>query len=202
MTNPTSKNGPPEHFLELIERVEEAAADPIYAKRKEMYTRHNRLGKVAKVPVGVHLHKGYRVVWQELIPPDTMISQDPLERDIELQLRQKLYRHDHIPDDEVLLPTVWLNPVRPTVSENAEGSVSVQSSSGRGPAIEKGVQTYGALSKGEARLWGLPFQVQQTGHRGGAYKVEPVVTTEADMARLHHPRYEVDEEATRQAGYR
>jgi len=197
MTNPTSKNGPPEHFLELIERIEEAAADPIYAERKQMYTRHNRLEKVAKAPVGVHLHKGYRVVWQELIPPDTMVSQDPLERDIELQLRQKLYRHDHIPDDEVLLPTVWVNPVRPAVARNAEGSVSVQLSSGRGPAIEKGVQTYGALSKGEARLWGLPFQVQQTGHRGGAYKVEPVVTSEADMARLHHPRYEVDEEATR-----
>jgi len=56
---------------------------------------------------------GYTYVWQELIPPDTLVSQDPLERTIEVQLGQKLYKHDRIPDDEVLLPTVWLTPVAP-----------------------------------------------------------------------------------------
>jgi hypothetical protein len=189
---------PKEHIKELVERVEEAASDPVYAKRKEMYTGHNRLEKTTKVPVGVHLHKGYRVVWQELIPPEEIISQDPLERDIELQLRQKLYRHDHIPDDEVLLPTVWANPVRPTERTGADGDGSPGLTRKQGPAIEKGVQAYSALGKGEARLWGLPFQVQHTSDKGGAYKVEPVVKTEADMAGLHHPKYEVDEGATRQ----
>ncbi|MBN1687121.1 MAG: hypothetical protein JW852_10725, partial [Spirochaetales bacterium] len=116
MAGSSSENRMPAHFRELVERVEEAAADPVYAQRKLMYTRHNRLEKVEKVPVGVHLHRGYRLVWQELIPPETIISHDPLERDIELQLRQKLYRHDHIPDDEVLLPTVWIDPVRPNAS--------------------------------------------------------------------------------------
>ena len=196
MAKNISAHHQPAHLIELVDRVEEAVADPVYAKRKEMYTRHNRLQKVEKVPVGVHLHRGYRVVWQELIPPDTLISDDPLERDVELQLRQKLFRHDHIPDDEVLLPTVWINPVRPTPA------APVANNGGRQPgtprrAVEKGVQAYGALSRGEARLWGLPFQVQQSGHRGGAYKVDPVIADESDMAALHHPRYEIDPEATR-----
>lgn len=216
MAGSSSENRMPAHFRELVERVEEAAADPVYAQRKLMYTRHNRLEKVEKVPVGVHLHRGYRLVWQELIPPETIISHDPLERDIELQLRQKLYRHDHIPDDEVLLPTVWIDPVRPNASVDggdaaaAAGTVldpasespaeiddSLRALKEQGSRIERGVQAYGALSKGDARLWGLPFQVKQTGHNGGAYKVEPVVTTETDMGRLHHPKYEVDERETR-----
>ena len=197
MAENKSTHHQPAHFPELVDRVVEAAADPVYARRKEMYTRHNRLEKVAKVPVGVHLHKGYRVVWQELIPPDTLISEDPLERDIELQLRQKLFRHEHIPDDEVLLPTVWISPVRPIPSAAGKSDNGNSGKNGSGRAVEKGVQAYGALSKGEERLWGLPFQVQQSGHRGGAYKVDPVITDESDMAALHHPRYEVDSEATR-----
>ncbi|MDP3064340.1 MAG: uroporphyrinogen decarboxylase family protein, partial [Chloroflexota bacterium] len=177
----------PAHLEKLVERVQEAAADPKYAQRKQMYTRHNRLEKAGKAPVCVHLHKGYRLVWQELIPPDTLISQEPLERDIELQLRQKLYKHDHIPDDEVLLPTVWVTPVRP-----GEAGDSTEKPSSRDEH-----QTYGSRSRGEARLWGLPFQVRRTESPGGAYKVEPVVQSEADMARLHHPTYEVGTQATR-----
>jgi len=197
MRTPFSENDAPAHFKELVEQVEEAAADPVYAKRKEIYTRRNRLENFGKIPVGVHLHRGYRLVWRELIPPDTIVSQDPFERDIELQLRQKLYRHNHIPDDEVLLPTIWLDPVRPTLSIKPEQESTSSQSSEPGAKIEKGVQAYGALSKGDERLWGLPFQVQQSDHTGGAYRVEPVVKDKADMARLHHPKYEVDIEATR-----
>lgn len=181
MADRTGKS--PSHIRALVERVQEAAADPKYARRKAMYTRHNRLEKVEKVPVSVHLHRGYRPVWQELIPPDTLRSQDPLERDVELQLRQKLYKHDHIPDDEVLLPTVWICPVRPRTGATGQAGVSYG---------------YASRSQGDARLWGLPFLVNQPKQVGGAYKVEPVVTSEADMERLHWPRYEVDEAATKE----
>ncbi len=46
---------------------------------------------------------------------------DPLERDVELQLRQKLFRHRRIPDDFVVLPTVWLEAVRPTAPDRLWG---------------------------------------------------------------------------------
>ncbi len=187
---PRSEDTPrrPAHLERLVERVAEAASDPRYARLKAMYTRHNRLEKVGKAPVGVHLHKAYRPVWQELIPPDTLISKEPLERDIEIQLRQKLYRHECIPDDEVLLPTVWVTPVRPLSPEDQAKDGDVQRASR---------QTFGSQARGEARLWGLPFLVRRPQERGGAYKVEPVVVSEADAARLKHPRYEVDAAATR-----
>jgi hypothetical protein len=177
----------------LVERVEEAAADPRYAQRKDMYTRHNRLEKVAKPPVCVHLHQHHHRIWQELIPADTLKSQDTLERDIEIQLRQKLYKHDHIPDDEVLLPTVWLAPVR--LKEEDQGS-QAQPSSSSALAVGVDAQSHGFGIVEGLRLWGLPFKVRRTVFPGGSYKVEPVVQAEADMALLKSPKHEVDVVAT------
>ncbi|MDP6183245.1 MAG: hypothetical protein QF609_05465, partial [Gammaproteobacteria bacterium] len=176
-------NGAPSHFDALIASVEDATADPRYAQRKGMWTRHNRLEKVDKVPVNVHLHAGYPPIWQELIPESEIVSQEPLERSIEIQLRQKLFRHEYIPDDHVLLPTIWINPVRPTTSSDTNGnprSFDIESTDGRG----------------EARLWGLPFLRENSGASGGAYRVDPVIRSEDDISGLHHPRYEVDAPAT------
>ncbi len=193
MTAQGTQNRPSPHLERLVERVEEAVADPRYAQRKDMYTRHNRLEKVAKPPVCVHLHQGYRLVWQELIPPDTLESQDTLERDIEIQLRQKLYKHDHIPDDEVLLPTVWLAPVR---SKEEDQDRPAQPSLSSALAGGADVQSHGLGLVEGLRLWGLSFQVRRTEFPGGSYKVEPVVQAEADMAFLKSPKYEVDVAAT------
>jgi len=149
---------------ELAHQVREACAHPRYGHLKAMWTRHNRLQKVEKIPVSVHLHRGYTRTWKEIIPPERLLSQEPLEQNLELQLRQKLYRHHEIPDDEVLLPTIWLEPVRPA---------------------------------GEARLWGAPLERATPEDPKGAYTFLPIVREEADVARLHYPRYEVDEPATR-----
>lgn len=183
----------PAHIGELVERVLEAAADPVYAQRKEMWTRHNRLEKVPKVPVCAFFLGGYPVVWQELIPPDTLVSQDPLERSIELQLRQKLYKHDHIPDDDVLLPTVWIPAVRPTPTES--GRADRGSRKRTSEAIDIDGQDEHAV-EGSHRLWGLAFQRRQTDEPGGAYKVKPAMASEADMPKLRRPRYEADDAAT------
>jgi len=188
---------PPAHLLELAERVAEAAADPRYAPRKEMWTRHNRLEKQAKAPVYVCIKPGSGpdrnpVTWAELIPPDTRISRDPFEAGIELQLRQRLYKHEHIPDDEVLRPTVWINPVRPRASAQSGGDCPSDERST--PAGQAGAL---GASADAARLWGLPFLERRTADAGGAYAVDPVVTNEDDLARAQHPRYEVDEIATR-----
>ncbi len=181
-------------LADLVEQVREAAAEPRYQRLKEMWTRHNRLEKVAKVPVSVHLHGGYPVVWQELIPSSGLLCKEPLERAIELQLRQKIYRHRFIPDDNVLLPTLGLNPAKPT----ATGTGSFQEVRATGGHEISGAQGAEHSELVEmAQLWGLPFKVQQTTASGGAYKVEPVVTSEDDMAQLRHAAYLVDEKATR-----
>ena len=168
-------------LADLVEQVREAAADPRYHRLKEMWTRHNRLEKGTKVPVSVHLHGGYPVVWQELLPSDQLVCTEPLERAIELQLRQKLYRHRSIPDDNVLLPTVWLNPVKPTTT--GTGSFQeVRATGGHEIAGSQGAEHSELVEM--AQLWGLPFKVQQTSASGGAYKVEPVVISEEDIVRV------------------
>jgi len=183
----------PSHIRELVDRVCEAAADPVYASRKEMWTRHNRLDRQRKTPVSVFLHGGYTNTWRELIPPGLLISDNPLERAIELQLRQKLYRHEHIPDDDVLLPTVWVRPARPR-SGTGETTSLGELASNVNPLFRQDVDTDAAE---DTRLWGLPFRLRRTDDTGGAYKVDPVVASEEDMGRLRHPAYEVDMEGTR-----
>ena len=176
-------NGAPPHFDSLIADVEEATSDPRYARRKQMWTRHNGLEKVDKVPVNVHMHAGYPPIWQELLPESEIVSRESLERSIEIQLRQKLFLHEYVPDDHVLLPTVWINPVRPTAESAASGgprSYDIESTDGRGAA----------------RLWGLPFLREDSGAAGGAYRVDPVIRSENDLSGLHYPRYEVDAAAT------
>jgi hypothetical protein len=189
MTSKVSQTGKaPGHLLELSARVAEAATDQRYTPLKDMWTRHNRLEKVEKTPVYVCLKRGTGananpVTWTELIPHDNRISTDPLEADIELQLRQKLYKHDHIPDDEVLVPTIWINPVRP--GDDSEGG-------GGGGDFE------GIDAKQAARLWGLGFNERRTGGPGNAYAVEPTVTSEADLEKLTRPSYVINTDATQE----
>ncbi len=193
-TTPRAESAPA-HLRDLAERVVEAASDPRYAPRKEMWTRHNRLEKVAKTPVYVCLKRGRGtnanpVTWSELIPQDTRFSTGPLESDIELQLLQKLYKHDHIPDDEVLLPTIWIDPVRPAPGNT--GNATDDADTGSGSDFE------GTDAKQAARLWGLAFKERRSGGPGSAYAVEPVVTSEADLAKLKRPRYTINTGATRE----
>ncbi len=193
MTGSASDNNPPAHILELVERVGEAVADPRYEPLKEMWTRHNRLEKQPKIPVSLFLHGGYTNTWQELIPPDELVSQEPFERAIELQLRQKLYRHEHIPDDDVLLPTVWVNAARPQASapeSHALGDLAANVN----PAFR---QDSGIHETEDARLWGLGSRRKKTTEVAGAYKVDPVIVCETDMRQLRHPPYEVDTGRTR-----
>lgn len=179
----------------LVEQVLEACAHPRYEDLKEMWTRHNRLEKVAKVPVSIHLHGGYPVIWQELIPADQIVCKDPLAKAIELQLRQKLYRHNHIPDDNVLLPTIWLNPVKPSASVG-DTFQEVRATGGHEISAAEGAEHSGLTEM--AQLWGMPFKITETNSAGGAYKVEPVIHTEADMADLRHASYVIDEQATQE----
>ena len=192
VTKPSRNQITPDVLFDLSAQVAETANDPRYVTLKDMWTRHNRLEKVDKTPVYVCLKRGNGasanpVTWSELIPHESRVCSDPLEADIELQLRQKLYKHDHIPDDEVLVPTIWINPVRP--AGELDGS-SDDADSGGGADFE------GLDSKAAARLWGLGFNERRSGGPGNAYAVEPTVTSEDDLEKLKRPRYEVNEAAT------
>jgi hypothetical protein len=133
---------------DLVQEVKAACADPRYTRLKEMWTRHNRLERAAKIPVSVHLHRGYTETWKELIPPARLLSPDPLARDVEVQLRQKLFRYHHIPDDDVVLPTLWFTPVRPA-GQGPLWGVALPKADTHDPA---GAYTFEAAVRDEADL--------------------------------------------------
>ena len=138
---------------DLAQQVAEACASPRYAQLKAMWTRHNRLEKVEKIPVSVHLHRGDTPTWRELIPPAQLHLLDPFERNLELQLRQKLFRHREIPDDDVLLPTLWLDPVRPAGEDRLWG-VPLRRAM---PSDPKGAYTFLPIVADEADLGRLQY---------------------------------------------
>ena len=190
-----STTRPSTHMHALVGRVLEASQDPRYVARKEMWTRHNRLDKTSKTPVYVCLKRGSGtnanpVTWSELIPFEQRLSKDRLEREIELQLRQKLYKHDNIPDDEVMSTTVWVGAVRAA----ADGEAKDVASGRIGSSFD--VDHVDGAASGP--LWGLPFVETRIGGPGGAYAVQPAVVEDSDLDRLHWPPFQIDEAATRE----
>jgi hypothetical protein len=107
----------------LVGRLLEACADPRYERRKAIWTAHQHLQKVAKVPVHVHLFLSgdYSPVWQELIPEEQLVHKEGVARNVELQLRQRLYKHDNIPDDDVILPVLFASAVFCTAADRIWG---------------------------------------------------------------------------------
>ena len=138
---------------DLAQQVAEACANPRYTQLRAMWTRHNRLEKVEKIPVSVHLHRGDTRTWRELIPPAQLVLQDPFARNLELQLRQKLFRHREIPDDDVLLPTLWLDAVRPSGEDRLWG-VPLRRAV---PSDPKGAYTFVPIVGDEADLGRLQY---------------------------------------------
>jgi len=153
----------------LVDRLLAACADPRYGQRKAMWTAHQHLQKARKVPVHVHLFLSgdYSPVWQELIPEETLLHKEGVARTVELQLRQRLYKHENIPDDDVILPVVFAGAVFRTPSDEMWGL---------------------RLGRREA---------QQGVNDGGAYKPVPVINDEADLERLRYPQVDIDEGETR-----
>jgi len=151
-----------------VDRLLEACADERYAKRKVAWTRHQHLEKTEKTPVHVHLpvNGGYSPVWQEIIPERELIHHDGLAHGVELQLRQKLYKHDSIPDDDVILPALHVDAAFRTPGDEMWGV---------------------KLERLEA---GLGYD------HGGAYKPVPVIESEADVAKLRYPEVDIDEAET------
>lgn len=156
----------------LVDRLLEACADPRYERRKAMWTAHQHLQKVAKVPVHVHLFLSgdYSPVWQELIPEEQLVHKEGVARNVELQLRQRLYKHDNIPDDDVILPVLFAGAVFRTAADRIWGL---------------------KLERREA---------QQGVYDGGAYKPVPPINApdpgEAEIEALSLPQVDIDEAAT------
>ena len=82
---------------ELARRVAAMAREPIMAERREMWVRHNMLDPVR--PMVLVFPEGS---WRELLPTSALRCEGDEARRIEWGLRQRIYYHEHIPDDTVI----------------------------------------------------------------------------------------------------
>jgi len=90
----------------LAEEVSELASSPEHAARRRLWANFHAL----RAPRTLVNYAMYTYVWARDIAPEGSIRHagPGLARDIEIQLRARLWKAANIPDDEPLMPTIWL----------------------------------------------------------------------------------------------
>ena len=79
---------------ELAKRVHDIAQLPCQQTKRELWRRHTAL-RHGIPPVFVSPEGS----WVELIPDETLQCEDAFARQVEMELRRRIYRHEHISDD-------------------------------------------------------------------------------------------------------
>jgi len=82
---------------DLAQRVAEAAAQPIMAERRNMWKQHNALRRVR--PMILVFPEG---AWAELLPQSVLQCAGKRAREMEAELRRRLYYVEHFRDDTVI----------------------------------------------------------------------------------------------------
>ena len=91
-------SGPDRELLrDLARRLAAIAALPVQAERRELWKQHSSLEPVR--PMLLVFPEGS---WVELVPFKSLRCEHPVARLFELELRQRLYHHEHFPDDTVM----------------------------------------------------------------------------------------------------
>lgn len=83
----------------LASQVARIAHLPEQEEKRKLWIAHNSLEKVG--PMVMSFPEGS---WNELLPPESLRLTDPVLRGWECSLRQTIYAHEHLHDDEVVEP--------------------------------------------------------------------------------------------------
>lgn len=89
---------------DLARGVAGIASLPIMSERREMWKRHNRLERVR--PMILVFPEGS---WRELLPQSVLHCEGEKDREIEWELRRRIYCYEHIHDDMVIEKTWVVN---------------------------------------------------------------------------------------------
>lgn len=137
---------------DLAKQVADIASLPIQAERARLWQDLNSL-RPRRPMVSANPQNG----WAELLPESAMRC-DNL-RWLERELRTKIFRHEHIPDDHPITDTIFV-----------------------GAAVCR-------------TDFGIDSDLVRTEERG-AYRIDAVIKTPADFARMRHRNIRVDREQT------
>ena len=144
---------------DLAKCVAEIGASPIQQERIRLWKRHNSLQSCR--PMLLVFPEGS---WRELLPESSLRCQEPLARNMEAQLRQVIYEHEHFVCDNVVVPIWW--------------------------QAGKIIRETG---------WGLEPQRTAAPATHGAWHIDPVLHSAADLRKLRYPEVIYDERASQEA---
>lgn len=150
---------------ELAWRVTEAAALPVMEQRRIAWKHHNALG--AGKPLLLLFPEG---AWRELLPDSALQCTDPVAREMESDLRIRLYQHEHFADDKPVERN-WFVP-----------KIINGSRSNWGIPLD----------------WGLQPKHHKSRQSTGAWGFDPVFHGREDLQKLRIPIISYDEATTLQ----
>lgn len=100
---------------DLAKRVAEIAELPIMEERRQMWKQHNQLKRVR--PMILVFPEGS---WRELLPQSVLQCEGEVARQIEWELRRRIYKYEHIHDDSVVEKKWVVNKVITTTGWGLE----------------------------------------------------------------------------------
>ncbi len=104
---------------ELAKRVVEIAALPQQAVKIAEWKRHNTL--TPGRPLIVQAPEG---VWGEFIPSESLACEDQLARNVEQDLRTRIYHHEHFRDDEPIFAEIFADFISTETDWGIEADVT------------------------------------------------------------------------------
>jgi hypothetical protein len=106
------------YLRELSRIVKEIADRPLWAEKAKLWRRLNSLEKVRPLV----LCAVPEAAWHELIPDSDLHIDDDLFSGYEWELKKRIYRWEHIGDDEIITDKVYV-PIRRSLTDWVEGRV-------------------------------------------------------------------------------
>lgn len=106
-------------LLDLVQQVLTIADSAEHLRRRDLWVQFHAL----RPPKTLVHYAMYQYVWErEIVHAQQFRHQGGLARVIEGQLRAKLWKAQNIPDDEPLLPTIWLTTPHPSGNDRLWGA--------------------------------------------------------------------------------
>ena len=161
----------------LADLVHEIASMPEQQKKRDMWKKHTAL-KHGIPPIFISPEGS----WVELIPPESLQCEDSFARQVERELRRRIYRFDHIPDDtpiedhydipvaEIPLNDCWGLPV---MRRDAQGRGAWHHQ----PVIEE-IEDWDQLFK-------KPMPILQVDEKGAREKARELQDAVGDALKVH-----------------
>ena len=99
-------------ILELADETLELCASKKNTSRIEKWIKHQNFESEGDILINVHFWRNtINQMWRELVPDSEIESATPTEYFVERTLLQRIHKFKNIDDDDVLLPTIWIDPV-------------------------------------------------------------------------------------------